>query len=251
MILGESDFNPRSPCGERLPAHFQRLLQPFPISIHAPRVGSDAARMILDLSDGISIHAPRVGSDSNRNDFRPRERHFNPRSPCGERLVMDSDAYAKEIFQSTLPVWGATVIELRYRRFNTAFQSTLPVWGATSQKQWRSNGWEFQSTLPVWGATSRTVRKSSPLFISIHAPRVGSDSGSRILIIGASLFQSTLPVWGATDDVLNAVLHSVISIHAPRVGSDADRESCQGSRNEFQSTLPVWGATSPATPCLP
>ena len=35
----------------------------------------------------------------------------------------------------------------------------------------------FQSTLPVWGATWVTVGNSGTLYhISIHAPRVGSDS---------------------------------------------------------------------------
>ena len=35
----------------------------FKISIHAPRVGSDQAYNDPELSDLISIHAPRVGSD--------------------------------------------------------------------------------------------------------------------------------------------------------------------------------------------
>ena len=80
----------------------------------------------------ISIHAPRVGSDSEwfaaascKKYFNPRspcgERpegygrggqqagDFNPRSPCGERPAEDDGAVSGEIFQSTLPVWGATV----------------------------------------------------------------------------------------------------------------------------------------------
>ena len=57
----------------------------------------------------ISIHAPRVGSDP--DDFQRSEviYDFNPRSPCGElleHLDLDLD---RMLFQSTLPVWGATV----------------------------------------------------------------------------------------------------------------------------------------------
>ena len=58
------------------------------ISIHAPRVGSDAGdASVLDVVP-ISIHAPRVGSD--RPDAAPTADNpdFNPRSPCGERLAL-------------------------------------------------------------------------------------------------------------------------------------------------------------------
>ena len=57
----------------------------------------------------ISIHAPRVGSD--KNSAYARE--------------------AQEKFQSTLPVWGATLHFLPALQA-IAFQSTLPVWGATN-----------------------------------------------------------------------------------------------------------------------
>ena len=78
------------------------------ISIHAPRVGSDhilhlldhkppnfnprspcGERLIETKSDGflpsISIHAPRVGSDPGKNGIKKALNYFNPRSPCGER----------------------------------------------------------------------------------------------------------------------------------------------------------------------
>ena len=35
---------------------------------------------------------------------------------------------------------------------------------------------QFQSTLPVWGATNLGYVMDSNTVISIHAPRVGSDS---------------------------------------------------------------------------
>ena len=58
------------------------------ISIHAPRVGSDdSARRMLEIRQ-ISIHAPRVGSD---------------------RLSLHKPPFYW-LFQSTLPVWGATPV---------------------------------------------------------------------------------------------------------------------------------------------
>ena len=80
-------------------------------------------------------------------------------------------------------------------------------------------------------------------FISIHAPRVGSD-----------------------DRIQQVYGHCPISIHAPRVGSDDSSRAAISSvpnfnprspcgerpletlvdavERQFQSTLPVWGATA-------
>ena len=78
-------------------------------------------------------------------------------------------------FLSTLPAWGATLLRFKRIKFKL-FLSTLPAWGATSYSLPRI-GWEiFLSTLPAWGATSRRFRLCAQTDISIHAPRVGSDS---------------------------------------------------------------------------
>ena len=80
-----SNFNPRSPDGERLTnggIHCLRLK----ISIHAPRMGSDFSGFFIWF----------VGIN------------FNPRSPDGERQVGDAAALFEDAFQSTLPGWGAT-----------------------------------------------------------------------------------------------------------------------------------------------
>ena len=183
-------------------------------------MGSDLSRVCFALpTKYISIHAPRVGSDILR--------YIIPCSPY--------------VFQSTLPVWGATsMLSLLYH--SSVFQSTLPVWGAT-----------YDSGVTWWKHG-----------ISIHAPRVGSDQsvgdvqarihhfnprspcGERHDIHGLfpnrynfnprspcgerqkidsnlhllNTFQSTLPVWGATCQKF--ILQRAL---------------------EFQSTLPVWGAT--------
>ena len=126
------DFNPRSPCGER-PAWygntgnsswaFQSTLpvwgatgrdaqtaQAESISIHAPRVGSDVLLGPGQAGVEISIHAPRVGSDNCWTILKPIISNFNPRSPCGERLRRIHQANTGNLFQSTLPVWGATAV---------------------------------------------------------------------------------------------------------------------------------------------
>ena len=56
------------------------------------------------------------------------------------------------------------------------FQSTLPVGGATAKIFSKTAAkTKFQSTLPVGGATNSKSIRSAQRFISIHAPRGGSD----------------------------------------------------------------------------
>ena len=38
--------------------------------------------------------------------------YFNPRSPCGERPLLCAYTVLQDKFQSTLPVWGATIAGL-------------------------------------------------------------------------------------------------------------------------------------------
>ena len=129
---GGKHFNPRSPCGERLPSSpsvlcvssFQSTLPVWgatragyllwcqrQISIHAPRVGSDDNLPAKMKKAKISIHAPRVGSDVFSAHRAYADLYFNPRSPCGERLSLIMTLTFLELFQSTLPVWGATRTE--------------------------------------------------------------------------------------------------------------------------------------------
>ena len=168
--------------------------------------------------------------------------YFNPRSPCGERLIALPVLGCVEQFQSTLPVWGATQCG-QHQRDTTGISIHAPRVGSDQPgRSTPSTIFVFQSTLPVWGATKDGVKVIQVQRISIHAPRVGSDPGSgqeRLVesdfnprspcgerpdkidqISGRNLFQSTLPVWGATKDC--------------RYYQDA---------KVFQSTLPVWGAT--------
>ena len=58
----------------------------------------------------ISIHAPRVGSDAQSGGSLLTFCNFNPRSPCGERPGQTVRFGDSKVFQSTLPVWGATIL---------------------------------------------------------------------------------------------------------------------------------------------
>ena len=170
----------------------------------------------------ISIHAPRGGSDPPLwQSCRPVS-YFNPRSPWGERQREINNLEDIQIFQSTLPVGGATCHLLADALQLGQFQSTLPVGGATLMPVILAlNETEFQSTLPVGGATKFSHAAIMDAVISIHAPRGGSDLVTQPGLLQKRLFQSTLPVGGATRCVLTT-----------------------SSAAAFQSTLPVGGATS-------
>ncbi len=104
------------------------------------------------------------------------------------------------------------------------FQSTLPVWGATTA--WELDTCCFHNFNPRSPCGERRcflVLRLEILVISIHAPRVGSDWRFPAPVLKTGEFQSTLPVWGATVPLESRGLNnSAISIHAPRVGSDGN-----------------------------
>ncbi len=140
---------------------------------------------------------PVRGATSAASPVRHPSPHFNPRSPCGERLAAFTPTKGIDYFNPRSPCGERPGFS---RRRNPAIR--------------------FQSTLPVRGATGRWQYQSNKGLISIHAPRAGSDypislllqplayfnprspCGERRLIVAgvfhASEFQSTLPVRGAT-----------------------------------------------------
>ena len=170
---------------------------------------------------------------------------FNPRSPHGERLT-----------PRTRP------------SRNAGFQSTLPARGATKRGEGRRKACKFQSTPPARGATRRIMPGGGAIFISIHAPRTGSDFSVLAGILVYLLFQSTLPARGATwpsDAPCQSPTHfNPRSPHGERLrrasalrrtphfnprsphGERLYALDSMSSNSIFQSTLPARGATCSA-----
>ena len=73
-----------------------------------PARGATISDTFLSARRPISIHAPRTGSDVPGWLRRHRPTHFNPRSPHGERRRCPPLSHSPSIFQSTLPARGAT-----------------------------------------------------------------------------------------------------------------------------------------------
>ena len=125
------------------------------------------------------------------------------------------------LFQSTLPVGGATVITVPTQPIADVFQSTLPVGGATaSSRKVLAIRSHFNPRSP-WGERQRCAAMSATSSIFQSTLPVGGATQGVILPSLCNLFQSTLPVGGATLLFLHPLRH----------------------RCRFQSTLPVGGAT--------
>ena len=171
-------FNPRSPWGERLSdadrKHCFRWFQStlpvggatpiprrgvilLPVSIHAPRGGSDQKQREKKERKLVSIHAPRGGSDDQGQGHGIPPSGFNPRSPWGERLDDLIKTILAHIVSIHAPRGGSDL--------HGGFQGVrIP---------------KFQSTLPVGGATRSAGCQPVYPTVSIHAPRGGSDIRDR------------------------------------------------------------------------
>ena len=236
------DFNPRSPCGERRDHH----------TVSPP---------VRD----ISIHAPRVGSDHLRAGVHQLCDDFNPRSPCGERHVGHEVQAAGDLFQSTLPVWGATLfsgpgdsrpdISIHAPRVGSDFQNR----GYCVRRSIISiHAPRVGSDLQPPGVVRRGA-------ISIHAPRVGSDARTTThdqedlhfnprSPCGERRFSPRPPPGPGNFNPRSPcgerpeadILQCEGPIHFNPRSPCGERRAVGRPRHPillFQSTLPVWGAT--------
>ena len=149
-----------------------------------------------------------------------------------------------EIFQSTLPAWGATCFATSVVT-PTLISIHAPRMGSDKIFViWRQSRWLFQSTLPAWGATPKFAKiQRITVKISIHAPRMGSDLAIITIALTETGFQSTLPAWGAT---WRSRSRSASLSHFNPRSPHGERRLCTGRTGRgllFQSTLPAWGAT--------
>ena len=196
------------------------------------------------ISAMISIHAPRAGSDRRLILGKERGNDFNPRSPCGERRFTVQMCCYAGIFQSTLPVRGAT---LQSEKYTSLLMISIHAPRAGSDFPAvisETLTHIFQSTLPVRGATRHSPNQ--PQTLKNFNPRSPCGERRRVYTLDTYMdqFQSTLPVRGATRDNAVSLQSILISIHAPRAGSDYSSLCSVAALRRFQSTLPVRGATA-------
>jgi len=79
-----NSFNSRSPSGERRYFHYL-VERPFQFQLTLPEWGATTFYLLRLRRFPVSTHAPRVGSDDRKHVNRHRRACFNSRSPSGER----------------------------------------------------------------------------------------------------------------------------------------------------------------------
>ena len=126
----------------------------------------------------ISIHTPLAGSDHAGTARKGWALYFNPHSPCGERLAFCFNRPHSSIFQSTLPLRGATSRLLRSIRVPKYFNPHSPC-----------------------GERRHRTRSTTHLLISIHTPLAGSDGSTAPCVARRKYFNPHSPcgerrVWG-------------------------------------------------------
>ena len=195
------------------------------ISIHAPRTGSDSPITGLYTISVISIHAPRTGSDHGRGGKAPHGRDFNPRSPHGERRRRTPRPMsAGRDFNPRSP-HGERPSGRPREPDRFSFQSTLPARGATRGRGACAPRRQFQSTLPARGATRLELRHNDGVTISIHAPRTGSDTRLPTVTVPTTISIHAPRTGSDSIGLYYNVSLDPISIHAPRTGSDLHKMS--------------------------
>ena len=193
---GRSYFNPCSPCGER-PTVQGFLMEQIRFQSMLPVRG---ATFLPDLCLGnnqISIHAPRAGSDPCPSKSCPVSSNFNPCSPCGERLCSAFKHCSAYVFQSMLPVRGATFQAFHFfreviisihapragsdsgcphgRRRPPDFNPCSPCGERLRPSRVYLFLFNFNPCSPCGERPAQHLRRGGLPGISIHAPRAGSD----------------------------------------------------------------------------
>ena len=230
-------FNPHSPCGER----------------RGEGVG-DGER------DLISIHAPLAGSDQCHKPMAPCLHDFNPRSPCRERLFRRIRARPVCVFQSTLPLRGATVRGLQHfvpaeisihaplagsdaGRFRARFPRCYfnprsPCGERLRRSRFASHTFNFNPRSPCGERPATWSQCALTLAISIHAPLAGSDPPSARILPNRTNFNPRSPCGERPQQ----------SGSASMVQNFNPRSPC-GERPLFRCYLLWPGYFNPRSPC--
>ena len=164
-------------------------------------------------------------------------------------------------FQSTRPIWGATVIAIHIRAYRRDFNPRAPYgarpgvvalpgdskaisihaphMGRDGAYEWKVGGMmPFQSTRPIWGATRIHRVHPAQRGISIHAPHMGRDTHCTPLCATGFYFNPRAPYGARLRLPSSTLLTMLISIHAPHMGRDDRRDGVNRRGFDFNPRAP-------------
>ena len=117
-----------------------------------PVWGATTGVAALTKASVISIHAPRVGSDRFLIWSATIWRYFNPRSPCGERPASKLFEILLGLISIHAPRVGSDFLHFPFQFCAFIFQSTLPVWGATKEVLFLAGSYDISIHAPRVGS---------------------------------------------------------------------------------------------------
>ena len=196
-----------------------------PISIHAPRTGSDASERACgdrprkfqstlpargatrdgdggDLMEVISIHAPRTGSDEGVNQLTIREVFQSTLPARGATLAITMRTFRACYFNPRSPHGERRAYHTTCDRVADHFNPRSPHGERQDQKRTRGRFSRFQSTLPARGATISAAQAGAMYAFQSTLPARGATDGYYCEVAPTGTFQSTLPARGATCHLL-------------------------------------------------
>ena len=261
-----ANFNPRTPCGVRLD-QYHLIPVIIDISIHAPLAGCDLFALTCRKSQSKfqSTHPLRGATPRPCRSSR-RPTHFNPRTPCGVRLVGTRQDNIDDRISIHAPLAGCDTAGRKWTRRDGGFQSTHSLRGATGIiMSGTSAERKISIHAPLAGCDAFVFFARRAYGISIHAPLAGCDHPDQYRRLNQPI-SIHAPLAGCDACLLNNRLAVQISIHAPLAGCDHEdstptalrtyfnprtpcgvrRSKCGGMipHKGFQSTHPLRGATA-------
>ena len=145
-------FNPRAPCGARLPfpSAWQRTL---PFQPTRPLRGATCVELAVAEQMIFQPTRPLRGATTRTVHVDRDQDYFNPRAPCGARLLPCRASRTLQTFQPTRPLRGATTAEQQYCIAQGHFNPRAPCGARHCATSCVSARGEFQPTRPLRGAT--------------------------------------------------------------------------------------------------
>ena len=145
------------------------------ISIHAPRVGSDQVRYSHFHKQSISIHAPRVGSDESSVERYSEEKISIHAPRVGSDVNMLSIDNLAHFISIHAPRVGSDLAVIAYSVPLLYFNPRSPRGERRGPGWLRAAAGHFNPRSPRGERLLQSGQMTQAQFISIHAPRVGSD----------------------------------------------------------------------------
>ena len=257
------NFNPRTPCGVRLDIVEAQTVNVL-ISIHAPLAGCDCRKSVAKRlarvfqsthplrgatrparspydAGNISIHAPLAGCDCRIRKAAMIRNYFNPRTPCGVRLVCGVGCPTPSNFNPRTPC-GVRLRVIHNLILAVLISIHAPLAGCDPSGRASRDLRRISIHAPLAGCDILRIVKKEIRNISIHAPLAGCDSAVRCVAVEKDI-SIHAPLAGC--DGLPCSTKTTSWYFNPRTPCGVRRKRGRSlpERSEFQSTHPLRGAT--------